>query len=280
MNVLALNSQVAFGHVGNSAAQFALQRLGVEVWAVPTVVLSNHPAHGRHRGGATAPADFASLIEGLAELGVLGRCGGVLSGYLGEAALAGAVRDAADRVRGANRDARYLCDPVIGDAERGVYVPESVREAVLGRLVPAADIITPNAFELGLVAGAEVASVEDAVAAARAVLGLGPRTVVCSSLAVAEDEIATVAVTDGEAIAVCTPRLDGQFYGAGDLLAALLLGHTMRGAGLAEALSWAVSAVFGVIAASEASAGGELALIAAQDQIVSPRRRFAPVSIL
>ena len=279
MNVLALNSQVAFGHVGNSAAQFALQRLGVEVWAVPTVVLSNHPAHGSHRGGATAAADFAALIDGLAEVGALARCGGVLSGYLGEAALAGAVVGAADRVRAADPAAPYLCDPVIGERGRGVYVSDAVRGAVVGQLVPAADIVTPNAFELGLIAGAEVRSVADALGAARTVLGLGPRTVVCSSLAVAEDEIATIAVTHSEAIAVRTPRLAGQFYGAGDLLAALVLGHGLRGGGLAETLSSAVSAVFGVIAASAPSRGGELALIAAQDQIVAPSRRFPALAV-
>lgn len=275
MNVLALNSQVAFGHVGNSAAQFALQRLGHEVWAVPTVVLSNHPAHGSRRGRAVEPADFAALIEGLAERGALEDCHGVVSGYLGDAALAEAVVGAADRVRAANPSAPYLCDPVIGDAARGAYVPDSVREAVVGRLVLAADIVTPNAFELGLIAGLEVASIADALAAARAVLGLGPTTVVCTSLSIAEGGLATLAVTAGEAFAVRTPRLDGQFYGAGDLFTALLLGHTVHGAGLGKSLASAVSSVFGVIAASDAAAGGELALIAAQDQIVAPDRTFA-----
>lgn len=274
MNVLALNSQVAFGHIGNSAAQFALQRLGHEVWAAPTVVLSNHPAHGSHRGRATEPANFAALIEGLAELGALERCHGVVSGYLGDAALTEAVVGAADRVRAANPSAPYLCDPVIGDAARGAYVPDSVRAAVVGRLLPAADIVTPNAFELGLIAGLEVASVADALAAARAVLGLGPTTVVCTSLSIAGGGLATLAVTAGEAFAVRTPCLDGQFYGAGDLFAALLLGHTVHGAGLGKSLASAVSSVFGVIAASDAAAGGELALIAAQDQIVAPDRTF------
>ena len=271
MNVLSLNSQVAFGHVGNSAAQFALQRLGHEVWAVPTVVFSNHPAHGVHRGSATEPERFAALIEGLAELGALERCDGVCSGYLGDAALAGAVAGAVDRVRGANPGAPYLCDPVIGDAGRGAYVSDAVREAVVGRLVPTADIVTPNAFELGLLAGAAVHSSDQAIAASRAVLGLGPRTVVCTSLAVATDALMAIAVTSGEAFAVRTPKLDGQFYGAGDLFAALFLGHLLGGAGLARALSTAVSSVFGIVAASN---GGELALIAAQDEIVAPSRVF------
>ncbi len=277
MNVLALNSEVAFGHVGNAAARFALQRLGFEVWAVPTVMLSNHPAHGSHRGRATEPERFAALIEGLAALGALGRCDGVCSGYLGDASLAGEVAAAADRVRTANPDAPYLCDPVIGDPAYGAYVPDSVREAIIGRLVPAADIITPNALELGLIAGAEVASVEDALAASRAVLGRGPRAVVCTSLAVPGGMLATIAVTAEEAFAVRTPRLEGQFYGAGDVLAALFLGHTLGGAGLAESLSNAVSSVFGVIAASP---GGELAVIAAQDQIVAPNRSFAAAPLL
>ena len=194
MNVLALNSEVAFGHVGNSAARFALQRLGLEVWSVPTVTYSNHPAHGTHRGHATAPARFAALIEGLAQVGALGRCDGVVSGYLGEAALGRTVAEAVARVRAANPDTPYLCDPVIGDRARGAYVPGPVAEAVVGRLVPAADIVTPNAFELGRIAGAPVESLKDALAASRAVLGLGARTVVCTSLAGAGDTLLTLAV--------------------------------------------------------------------------------------
>ena len=279
MNVLALNSQVVFGHVGNSAAQFALQRLGFEVWAVPTVVLSNHPAHGSHRGRATEPADFAALIEGLADLGALGRCDGVCSGYLGEASLADVVAGAARRVRAANPSATYLCDPVLGDAARGAYVPDSVREAVVGRLVPSADILTPNAFELGAIAGAPVHSLADALGAARMVIDRGPRIVVGTSLEVSGDTVATLAVSAGEAFAVRTPRLDGQFYGAGDLLAALFLGHTLAGAGVAESLSSAVSSVFGVIAASAPSSGGELALVAAQDQLVAPDRSFRAAAV-
>lgn len=279
MNVLALNSEVAFGHVGNSAARFALQRLGLEVWSVPTVTYSNHPAHGTHRGHATAPARFAALIEGLAQVGALGRCDGVVSGYLGEAALGRTVAEAVARVRAANPDAPYLCDPVIGDHVRGAYVPGPVAEAVVGRLVPAADIVTPNAFELGRIAGAPVESVADALAASRAVLDLGPGTVVCTSLAAAERTLSTLAVTAQGAIAVRTPTLPGQFYGAGDLFAALLLGHILRGADLGNALGHAVSSVFGVIAASNAAAGGELALIAAQEQIVAPGRTFAAVPI-
>ena len=279
MNVLALNSEVALGHVGNSAARFALQRLGLEVWAVPTVVYSNHPARGAHRGHATAPEDFAALIEGLVEVGALGRCNGVISGYLGDAALGGAVAAAAAQARAANPDAPYLCDPVIGDSACGAYVPETVAEAIVGRLVPAADIVTPNAFELGRIAGAPVESLKDALAASRAVLGLGPRTVVCTSLAGAGDTLLTLAVTARGAYAVRTPKLPGQFYGAGDVFAALLLGHTLRGADLRQSLGYAVSSVFGIIAASDAAAVGELALIAAQDQIAAPGRTFAAVPI-
>ena len=273
MNVLALNSQVAFGHVGNSAAQFALQRLGHEVWGVPTVLFSNHPAHGGHAGGATEPGRFAALIDGLAGLGALGRCDAVCSGYLGDAALAAAVAGAAAAVRAANPSAPYLCDPVIGDTARGVYVPDAVREAIVGRLVPAADIVTPNAFELGLIAGAPVHGLGEAIAACRAVLGLGPQTVVCTSLADQDPgSLMTIALTADAAYAVRTPKLGGQFYGAGDLMTALFVGRLLRGGTLAEALSKAVSSTFGVIAAST---GGELALIAAQDEIVAPGRVFA-----
>src|ERR1700742_4512801 len=121
MNLLSIQSHVAYGHVGNSAAVFALQRLGVEVWPIHTVELSNHPGYGDFRGRPADPVAIPDLVAGIAARGALAKCDGVASGYLGTAAIGAEILAAVARVKAANPTARYCCDPVIGDIDRGIY---------------------------------------------------------------------------------------------------------------------------------------------------------------
>src|SRR3954452_7573125 len=165
--ILSIQSWVCYGHVGNSAAVFPLQRLGFEVWAVDTVQFSNHTGYGAWRGRVFEATHIAELIDGIAERGVLGACDAVLSGYMGDAALGEAILDAVRRVKAANPRALYCCDPVIGDVGRGVFVRPGIAEFLRDRAVPAADIVTPNHFELERLVGREVATVEEAIDAAR-----------------------------------------------------------------------------------------------------------------
>src|ERR1700732_3653711 len=158
MNILSIQSAVSYGHVGNSAAVFPLQRLGFEVWPVNTLQYSNHPGYGAFRGRVFEPAHVAEVITGIAERGVLGTCDAVLSGYLGDAATGEAVLDAVSRVKAANPAALYCCDPVIGDSGTGVYVRPGVAEFFQQRGLPAADIVTPNQFELEHLTGSAAAS--------------------------------------------------------------------------------------------------------------------------
>jgi pyridoxine kinase len=132
MNLLSINSHVSHGHVGNAAAVFALQRLGCEVWPIHTVMFSNHPGHGSFRGEPVHAAALRELVRGIEERGVLARCDGVLSGYLGRAETGAVVLEALAKVKAVNAAARYCCDPVIGDAGRGVYVGEDVAEFLRG----------------------------------------------------------------------------------------------------------------------------------------------------
>src|SRR5262245_20215496 len=148
MNLLSIQSHVAYGHVGNAAAVFALQRLGIEVWPIHTVQFSNHTGYGSWRGRAFDAGMLSEIMQGIGERGVLRQCDGVLSGYLGSAAIGAAVLDAVAQVRSANPRAQYCCDPVIGDVGRGVFVQPGVAEFMRAHAVPAADIVTPNHFEL------------------------------------------------------------------------------------------------------------------------------------
>jgi pyridoxine kinase len=273
--ILSIQSAVAYGHVGNSVAVFPLQRLGHEVWPVDTVQFSNHTGYGTWRGRAWDAGAIAEVTRGIGERGALARCEAVLSGYLGEVALGEVVLDAAAAAKTANPAALDCCDPVIGDDHTGVFVRPGIAEFFRHRAVPAADILTPNRFELALLAEGEIGSVDDALAAAARLRRRGPRLVLVTSLAGADDEIAMVAAGDDGAFLVGTPRLPMLADGAGDLTAALFLGHFLRTRDAGAALGETASAVYAVIEATLRSGEPELQIVAAQAAILAPPRRFA-----
>ena len=153
VSVLSIQSHVAYGHVGNSSAVFPLQRLGIEVWPVHTVQFSNHTGYGEWTGRVFDGQAVEEVVQGIAARGVLGRCDAVLSGYLGSADIGHAVVAAVGQVREANTDAVYCCDPVIGDVGRGIFVRPGIADFLREVAVPAADIVTPNHFELDLLSG-------------------------------------------------------------------------------------------------------------------------------
>src|SRR5687767_8497688 len=182
MNLLSIQSHVAYGHVGNASAVFPMQRLGVEVWPIHTVQFSNHTGYGAWKGRVFDGPAIEELVEGIADRGVLPRCDGVLSGYMGSADIGTAILSAVARVRAANRQALYCCDPVIGDVGRGVFVRPGIPEFMREKAVPAADVITPNQFELEFLSGRSTGSLvglKEAIAAAHK---LGPKVVLVTSV--------------------------------------------------------------------------------------------------
>ena len=278
MSILSIQSHVAYGHVGNSAAVFPLQRLGFEVWPLHTLQFSNHAGYEAWAGEAFEARHLREVIEGLAARGAFGDCEAVLSGYLPAAQAGEAVLDAVGRARDGNPGALYACDPVMGDDGCGLYVPGEVAAFLRERALPAADIITPNRFELEQLTGGRIANLDDAITAGRALLALGPSVVVVTSLRQAEShEIEMLALTGEAAWRVTTPFLEFETppNGAGDLTAALFLGHYLRRRDVKTALERAAAGVFAVIAATFEAGTRELQLIAAQDEIVAPKRRFS-----
>ncbi|HVB69027.1 MAG TPA: pyridoxal kinase PdxY [Acetobacteraceae bacterium] len=281
MNILSIASSVAYGHVGNSAAVFPLQLLGAEVWPIATVRFSNHPGYGGFTGTVTEPAEVRALVDGIAARGVLGGCDAVLSGYLGAAETGAAVLHAVGLVRAANPGALYCCDPVIGDDGPGVYVRPGVAAFLAGAGMAAADIVTPNRFELGWLTGQAVdslAAAKDAAAALAARLRPGgPRVVVVTSLrteATPAEAIDVLAAEGGRFWLLRTPLLPMAVNGAGDALAALFLFHFLRTRDAGAALAAAGSAVQGVLRRTLAAGGRELALVSAREEIVAPSVRF------
>jgi pyridoxine kinase len=277
LNILSIQSHVAYGHVGNSAAVFALQRLGAEAWPIHTVQLSNHRGYDTARGRMFDPDMVRELVRGLGERGALARCDAVLSGYLGSVDLGQATLEAVAAVKRAKPDALYGCDPVIGDVGRGVYVAAEVAEFIRERAVPAADVVTPNHFELEQLAGAPINSLPVALKAVDELRRRGCRVVLVTSLATDEtprDTIDLVACDAAGRHRLRTPRLPIAAHGAGDAIAALFLAHYLRSRSAAEALSLSASAVFGVLKRTAQAGAQEMLLVEAQDELVKPSTMF------
>lgn len=248
VRVLSIQSEVVSGYVGNTAARFALQRMGIDVLALPTVLFSNHPGHGGFRGQAVSASDLTALLDGLTERGFLAGIGAVMSGYLGRAEHAPVVRDAVQRVRALNPEAIYLLDPVFGD-DAGAYARPGVAEAMATQLLPLADIVTPNRFELAALSGREVGDASSAILASRS---LGRRMVLATSVPMGS-AIGTAVVTPEQAWLAEAPRVVQPSSGTGDLLAALFLGHILRGLPAQDALGRAAGTVDRLIRASAGS---------------------------
>ena len=207
MKILSVQSSVAYGHVGNSAAVFPLQRLGHEVWPVLTVHFSNHTGYGEWRGPLLAPTDVSDVIAGIGDRGVLGQADAVLSGYQGDPAVGGVILEAVERVKAENPAAVYCCDPVMGDIGRGMFVRPGIPEFMRDSVVPKADIITPNHFELDFLAGTETHTLPEILAAVDAVRERGPRDVLVTSVLhedLDDERLDVVAVSDEGAWAVTT----------------------------------------------------------------------------
>ena len=270
--VLSVQSWVACGNVGNTAALFPLQRLGCETWSLNTVAFSNHTGYERWRGDTVPASEIATLFEGIAELGVLPRCDAVLSGYLGEAETGPVLLDIVARVKGANPRALFCCDPVMGDVGLGYYVRAGIPEFFRDRALALADVVTPNRFELEWLTGGPVRDLADAARAVAALRLRGPGIVLATSLETDADRVAAVAAGPDGIWAVETPLLPIEATGCGDAVAALFLGRLLRGAAVPEALAATIAAIYGVIEATLRSGGGELALVAAQDELISPSR--------
>lgn len=275
--ILSIQSSVAYGHVGNSAATFPLMRMGVEVWPVVTVHFSNHTGYGAWRGPLLAPSDVAEVIAGIDERGVLGRVDAVLSGYQGAEEMGAEVLKAVHLVKQRNPKAIYCCDPVIGDVGRGVYVREGIPEFMRDQVVPMAQVVTPNQFELNFLTGTESRTVAELVDAADAVRERGPEVVVVTS-ATAEDlpagSLAMLAISGAGAWRVTTPLLGRTFTGSGDLTAATFLAAYLESGDPGRAISRTADVVYSVLKATHDAGSSELLLVAAQDQLVTPRFHF------
>lgn len=275
MSVISIQSQVIHGHVGNSAAVFPLQLAGFEVAAVPTVLLSNHPAYPSVKGSVLDAGLVRDLLAGLEDRGLVEASRVLMTGYIGSPEIAAVVVDFVTRAKARNPGLLYVCDPVMGDFRPGFYVKPEVREAITRQLVPLADVLTPNRFEFDALVGRASAGKAELVAAARK---LGKRVVLVTG-SPTDQTIITTAVTQDGAWQATTPALSTKASGTGDLLASLFVSATLRGKATPEALADAVSGVFGIIEATVAQDGLELDLVRQSALLYASHRRFEAEAI-
>ena len=282
MELLSIQSSVAFGHVGNSAAIFPLQRLGIEAWAVNTVHFSNHTGYGEWRGPLLSPDELRAVIQGVEERGALERVAAVLSGYQGAEDVGAVVLETVARVQELNPSAVYCCDPVMGDVGRGMFVRPGIPEMMRDHVVPAADVITPNHFELDFLSGRETRTVSDVLDAVDGVRSNGPATVLVTSVLTdetPEGSVDVVAVSEEGAWSCRTPLLPITPNGCGDVTAAVFLAHLLRTGSAETALQRVTSTVFAILEKTIEAGTREIQLVAAQDAIADPPERFAPTRL-
>jgi pyridoxine kinase len=277
LNILSIQSSVAYGHVGNSAAVFPLQRIGVEVWPVNTVHFSNHSGYGKWRGAILPVEVVRDVVQGIEERGLLPTCDGVLSGYLGDAALGEVILDVYERIQRVNPRVTYCLDPVMGDVGRGFFVRPGIPEFMRDRALPAATLVTPNQFELQFLAGSPVRDLQTTLAAVRALQERGPSVVLVTSLCREDsrsDEIEVLVADLHSTYVIATPKLPIAVNGAGDTTAALFFAHWLRSRSISLALELTVNAIFAVLERTAEDATREIQLIAAQDSIANPPKKF------
>ncbi|MHD0230869.1 pyridoxal kinase PdxY [Corynebacterium diphtheriae] len=277
MNILSIQSHVSYGHVGNSAAVFPLQRIGHEVWPVHTVNFSNHTGYGQWGGELIPAAQVRNVIDGMEQRGAFERIDAILSGYQGGSDIADVIVDAVARIKEANPQAVYACDPVMGNAKSGCFVSDLIPPLLRDKVVPVADIITPNQFELEYLTGVPAHDTTSTLEAIAAAQEMGPDTVLVTSVRRPEtpaDAIEMLAANEQRAWLVRTPFIDFKRNGSGDVTAALFTGHYIRERNAADALARTASSVFDLIETTFTADSRELLIIESQEAIAHPRLQF------
>lgn len=280
-NILAIQSHVVFGHAGNSAAEFPIRRLGVNIWPLNTVQFSNHTQYGKWTGSVMSADHLVDVVRGIEDIDQLKRCDAVLSGYMGSPEQGNAIIDIVKQVKHANPKALYFCDPVMGHPEKGCIVVPGVADFLCRVALPASDIIAPNLLELEELNGKQqVNTVEEAVKASRELIKKGPKIVLVKHLSRAgkgKNCFEMLLVTADEAWHIARPLVDfgvKQPVGVGDMTSGLFLADRLLGKSLVESLEHTTAAVYGVILETHRRGEYELQLVAAQDEIAHPTHYF------
>jgi pyridoxine kinase len=279
--IMSIQSCVSYGHVGNSAVTFPLQRLGVDVYPIHTVLFSNHTGYGEWKGQVVETTLVQDIFTGVKERGVLSNCHALLTGYMGSKELGLVMMHAYAELKKLNSNLIYCCDPVIGDIGRGIFVREGIPNFFKNEILQYADIITPNHFELEYLSDTVIHDVPSAIAAAKKLMKKGPKIVVVTSLRLnqSQDNIHVLAVNSKNAFMVTTPMLPVTLNGTGDITAALFTHFFLKTKNIKLALERSISRVYSIISKTLENGSRELLLVGAQKQLVAPEYSFKSIKI-
>lgn len=277
--ILSIQSHVVYGHAGNSSAVFPIQRMGFEAWPIHTVQFSNHTQYKEGwTGKAFTAEDINQLVAGISNIGKLGDIEAIITGYQGSAEQCGAVLNTVQAVKEKNPNAIYVCDPVMGSPEKGCIVAPGIAESLIQDIMPTADVIVPNQFELAQFVNMEINSLDDAKRACQKALEKGPKVVVVKHLHSLSDESFSMMLATQEGCYLAQRphlRFDKQPVGVGDLISAIFTAGLLQGRSAVEAFSHCNSAVYGVLKETAQRDEWELQTIAAQSELVEPSEIFA-----
>lgn len=282
MNILSIQSHVVYGHVGNSAAIFPMQRLGVNVWSLHTVQFSNHTGYKRWKGQVFSHEIIHELITGLEELQVLPQCSGVLTGYMGSAETALEIFRAVDRLRQSVPELPYCFDPVIGDFGRGVFVDAAIPKCFLEEGFKRATILTPNFYEFSYFLQQGIRTESDLAKGLEFYFSKGIQTVLVTSVETEEtpEHCLDCYASDRNQIwRIRTPKLDIAPNGGGDLISALFFVHYLRTQSIVEALKLSVNTTFQIYALTAQESSRELMLVKGQGYIEQPELLYQPLRL-
>lgn len=279
MAVLSIQSHVVFGHVGNRAAVFPLERMGLEVLPLNTVQFSSHTGYEDWTGMIFPAQHLRNILEGLRKSGILLSCEAVLSGYLGDPENADTVVNIVKELRGLFPDFLYCCDPVLGDDEHGIYVKPEVLQFMQTEVLAQASILKPNRFEAELLSGVTIKTEQDIKEACRILHEKGPAIIIISSLESGQKKKDTIsmALSCGEAgYKITTPRLffSRHPHGAGDLASALFLGNFLKTKNPVLSFERMANAIFAVFQSTYEAGCRELRVVEAQEAFAVPPELF------
>ncbi|WMN99416.1 pyridoxal kinase PdxY [Vibrio parahaemolyticus] len=282
-SILSIQSHVVYGHAGNSSAVFPIQRMGIDAWPIHTVQYSNHTQYEQGwKGQKFCSDDIRTLLHGLDNINTLGECGAVLSGYQGSPDQCKAVADVVRSVKESNHNAIYVCDPVMGDPDKGCIVADGVREEITQSLLPISDVIVPNQYELTAMTGVEIHSVYDAVTACKEALKLGPKIVLVKHLhSIDSDMFSMILATPKACYLTQRPNIEfkQQPVGVGDLISAVFTACLMKNMSPTVALRHTNNAIYGVLDITKGYGTWELQIVNAQYEFVEPSHDFNIVKI-
>ncbi|WP_109315280.1 pyridoxal kinase PdxY [Pseudovibrio ascidiaceicola] len=281
--ILSIQSHVTYGHAGNGCAVFPMQRMGHEVWAINTVQFSNHTQHPQGWTGQAHDAkQISEIFEGLAKLNVLSQIKGIVTGYLGGPSHCDVIVDIVNEVRRHNPDCLYFCDPVMGAPDKGCIVSEGVAELLVSKVMPIADAIVPNQFELSQFIGEPIETLEQAKQACAKAMEIGPKMVLAKHLhSVSDDAFTMMFASEQGSYLAQRPHLpfERQPVGVGDLITSVFAAGYLNGLSEVEAFQHCNNAVYGVLKTTQEKDEWELQTIAAQQEFVTPTEHFELTSL-